>query len=205
MIGERFGRLTVVGEAERYITPKTGKPSRRWRCECACGGETITKAAKLKSGHTQSCGCLWRERITKHAHGAAGAGRSRVYRIWDAMVQRCHNPAAHKFDMYGGRGITVCDRWRVFENFLADMGEPARDLSIDRIDNSKGYSPSNCRWATRKQQQRNMRSNHIVTYRGRRMSVSEAAELAGVKRNSLYPLLNHHGLSIEQAIKRVGG
>jgi hypothetical protein len=200
MIGQRFGRLIVIGEAERYVAPKTGKPSRRWLCRCECGGQAVSTASKLRSGHTKSCGCLQAENRTKHGHHGTGA-----YRTWDAMIQRCHNERHTKFYMYGARGITVCDRWRKFENFLADMGERPDNASLDRIDGAGNYEPGNCRWATRREQQRNMRSNHVVEFRGARRTVSEVAELTGVDRNRLYPLLNHSGLSIEDAVQRAGG
>jgi hypothetical protein len=205
LIGKKFGRLTIVGEASRYVTPKTGKPRRQWRCECDCGSETVTSFKKLQSGHTKSCGCWIVERRYKHGHHQVGR-RTKTYQVWDAMVQRCTNEKNEKHYMYGGRGITVCERWLKFENFLADMGErPSPGHSIDRKNNGGHYEPGNCRWATRKEQQRNMRSNHLVEYSGRLMSVAEAAEIAGVKGNKLYPLLNHRGMTIEQAIKHVGG
>lgn len=203
MIGEKFGRLTVVEEAPRYIAPKTGKPSRRWRCKCDCGGETVTAAKKLRNGHTTSCGCAWRDSITKHGHQVGK--KTPTYLSWDGMMQRCKNPNHGKFYLYGGRGIRVCKRWAKFENFLADMGRRPDGMTLDRINGMGDYEPNNCRWATPKQQQRNMRRNHIVEFRGRFMSIAEAADLAGVSNNALYPLINNHRMSIDEAIRHVGG
>jgi hypothetical protein len=124
------------------------------------------------------------------------------------MMQRCLNENNGKFADYGGRGITVCAHWRRFENFLADMGERPPGKTIDRIDNDKGYAAANCRWATCKEQQRNRRCNHTVTFCGRLMTIAEAVELAGIerrgRRNYVYALVND-GVSIEAAIKRAGG
>jgi hypothetical protein len=104
-----------------------------------------------------------------------------IYQTWQSMLGRCRNKNNPAYDRYGGRGIAVCERWTVFKNFLADMGERPDDLSIDRIDNSKGYEPSNCRWATPIQQGRNRRNNVLYDYDGKRMSIAELSETLGVK------------------------
>lgn len=203
LIGRRFARLTVVAEADRWINPKTGKPRRQWLCKCDCGNQMVAMLRRLETGHTRSCGCLQADTRRKHGHNTGA--KTSTYMAWDAMIQRCLNPKSTKFSDYGGRGITVCERWRKFGGFLDDMGECPAGKTIDRIDNSRGYEPENCRWATRKEQQRNRRCTHYVEYLGRRMSVAEAAEIAGVVGNRLYPLLNHKGMSIERAIEHVRG
>lgn len=151
-IGERFGRLTVTGE-------ERDSQSGGWflTCRCDCGAVMATRKQSLRSGHTSSCGCLHKDvqakRLLKH-----GRARSPLYVTWASMHQRCENPKSTAYYLYGGRGITVCERWNSFENFCADMGErPSPTHSIDRRDNDKGYSPENCRWATKKQQAQNTR------------------------------------------------
>lgn len=162
--GQRFGRWLVIGNPVR----RNGN----WvsLCRCNCGTERPVRNRCLILGETQSCGCripsLNVERYTVHGH-ASTVNPSKTYRTWMGMIQRCTNPEANGFENYGGRGITVCDRWRrSFENFLEDMGEKPAGLTLGRIDNDAGYSQANCRWETWTQQQRNRRSNRIMTVRG---------------------------------------
>jgi hypothetical protein len=156
MLGQRFGRLLVVARAEKNL-----RGGARWRCLCDCGKTTVLLRQRLRTGHTQSCGCYQREQLGKRSrvHGRQG---SLTWRSWQNMITRCYNPNVAKFKYYGGRGITVCDRWREslgFVRFLADMGErPSFAHSIDRFPNIDGnYEPTNCRWATRSQQSKNRR------------------------------------------------
>lgn len=146
--GQRFGRLTVLGRSDRKSSAGA-----LWACVCDCGGETVTTSLRLRKGHTTSCGCVKRSKIStaKLIHGYAQK-RDGTYRSWKEMRQRCNNSNNHKWKWYGGRGITVCERWSDFTLFLADMGQRPVGTSIDRIDSDGNYEPSNCRWATPKQQ-----------------------------------------------------
>lgn len=161
LTGRTFGRLTVVGRASN-----DGRGKARWMCRCTCSELVIVKGDNLRNGHTQSCGCLSVEttklRSTSHGHASHTAGASPTYRTWSAMIRRCTNQNAVQWPYYGGRGITVCERWRTFENFLTDMGERPAGKTIDRINVDGDYEPENCRWATAIEQNRNQRPRQKV-------------------------------------------
>ena len=160
--GHRFGRLVVIGFAKRH----NGRAL--WKCRCDCGTMKIICAGDLRSANTKSCGCLKSEQASargkaKRRHGHTLHGKpSPTYVTWRSMRVRCHDLSNKKFHLYGGRGIRVCARWFTFENFLADMGERPPDKTLDRIDNDGHYIPSNCRWATRKEQRANRRVKKSV-------------------------------------------
>lgn len=149
--GAVFSRLTVVKQAPN----KNGRT--QWYCLCECGGTVTTYTKTLLSGGTQSCGCLRLGKAKNVTHGHTQGARSDTYRSWEGMKNRCLNPNYSRYSDYGGRGITVCERWMVFANFLEDMGERPPGKSLDRVDNLVGYTPENCKWSTAKEQAANRR------------------------------------------------
>lgn len=170
--GSVFGRLTVVGPA---IAPGK-KNGRHYACICECGNSTVAYGGHLRSGTRVSCGCSMPD--SKRQHGMA---KRREYSTWANMKDRCFNPNSAQYEDYGGRGITVCDRWASsFEAFFEDMGRKPHGMSIDRIDNNRGYEPGNCRWAAPVEQANNKRTTWMATIGGRTMPVSEWARQAGV-------------------------
>lgn len=178
------------------------------RCRCDCGNERIIRLYSLKIGDTQSCGCLQRERISERArkgnvrHGnARGNKRTPEYCAWVAARHRCSNPKDKRYEHYGGRGITVCDRWNSFENFLADMGPRPEGTSIERKDNDGNYEPGNCIWADIATQARNKRNNRYYDFRGQRMIVADIARAVGINVRNLRRRLDNLNWPLERAIQ----
>jgi hypothetical protein len=157
MVGKRFGRLVGVC----YAGVDAGKSGRaaRWMFQCDCGNEHEADGHSVRSGNTSSCGCLSRDTAIA-LHTEHGMCESPTYYSWGTMIQRCTNPTNTNFKHYGARGITVCERWMSFENFLADMGERPIGLTLERKENDLGYTPSNCKWATKLEQANNTRLRH---------------------------------------------
>lgn len=194
-IGCRFSRLVVLSFAGR-----TNHKHPTYECACDCGAIVNALRYQLKSGRTKSCGCLKKERCSQlgkiqatHHHASNGV-ISPEYRVWSAMKSRCrHHPRYH------GRGITVCERWQKFENFLADMGpRPSLRHTLDRHpDNNGNYEPGNCRWATAREQNNNRRDNRPLTFQGETMNMSQWAQRLGLK-----PDLIHYRLKIGWSVER---
>lgn len=194
LVGQRFGRLLVVSEAL-----KLGN-NRRVVCVCDCGNKRNVSFGNLRSGMTASCGCLRSELLammtTRH-----GMTRTPEYRAWAAMRNRCRN-TSKMYAHWNGRGIKVCSRWDVFENFLADVGpRPGRGYSIDRINVDGDYDPSNVRWATRKQQANNTTKTFRIKFNGVDEAVCDVAQRVGLKPSTLYTRVTKYGFSVEDAIK----
>lgn len=191
--GRRFGRLVVLGK-DAGATPASGS---RWLCQCDCGTIRSFIGSLLRRGDARSCGCLRRE-IARATFTTHGQSESAEFKIWLGILQRCTNPNNRAYRDYGGRGITVCERWESFENFYADMGERPAGHSIDRIDNDGPYCPENCHWATRGEQRRNSRKVIRVEYQGKTMVLLDWAKELGFT----YPTLKHRfqrGWSVERA------
>lgn len=190
LLNRRFSELVVIGYGgvENRLT--------KWICLCDCGQIKSLPAARLQNGDCKTCGCGRRKRIAEasRTHGLSG---TLAYSSWKEMHRRCHNRGTKMYKHYGARGITVCSRWHSPENFIADMGERTKDLSLDRIDNDLGYwcgkciecqtrnQPSNCRWATRTQQNQNFRRNKTLTLNGETKCLSEWARLVDMNRATL--------------------
>lgn len=181
--GQRFGRLLVVAFH--------GSPDGNalWLCRCDCGSERVCHGTALRNGHTTSCGCLRTEhlnRIRRTTHFKHGLAGTPVARVWEAMIRRCEVPAANSYPGYGGRGITVCQRWREsLAAFSEDMGPRPPGATIEREDNDKGYEPGNCVWADATTQANNTRRSRRITHDGRTMTLAQWAREAGLDPSAL--------------------
>jgi len=181
-VGERYGRLVVQSRAENRVEP-SGAVRAFWMCACDCGNEKIVSGQALSKGVTRSCGCLTKE--ARKAESTHGMSRTVIYRIWNAMKQRCTNPGHEHYASYGGRGIKVCDAWLEFDAFYRDMGDRPHGMTLERKDNNKGYEPGNVHWATRLEQGNNRRTNVFLSYEGRTQTVASWAREYGLARNVL--------------------
>lgn len=173
LTGQKFGRLTVI---KRVENDKQGGAC--FLCLCDCGNETKVNGTKLRKNLTQSCGCLQRENMSKRTK-THGKTNTRIFKIWQGMIERCCSKNIHNFNEYGGRGITVCNEWKndfmTFYNWAIKNGYKDR-LTIDRINVNGNYEPSNCRWATKKEQANNRRNNKLITYKGKTLNQKQWEE-----------------------------
>lgn len=187
------GRMTAIGPAFRI-----GRHSKQV-FECECGNVIVALVDNVKHRHNVSCGCYRKEVVSSRStkHGLCGHS---LYWTWVGMIQRCYNPNCARYQDYGGRGIAVCDRWREnFANFLSDMGERPKGCTLDRIDNSIGYEPSNCRWATREEQANNTRGNRMLTFNGKTQTIAQWSRELGLPKNPLCIRIRN-GWSVERAL-----
>ncbi len=181
LTGRRYTKLKVFKFAEERLNSK-GYPEPYWECLCDCGKTATVRGYDLTKLNTRSCGCLIRDTKTTHGYSRRRHQRKQhpLYSTWAGMIQRCTNPASISFQWYGGRGITVCDRWRKFANFLHDMGPSwIKGLWLEREDNTRGYCLDNCLWITPYEQQLNKLSNRYLTYNGSTRTITEWSRLLG--------------------------
>lgn len=193
LTGQHFGKVTVF---KRKGKSKEGEIL--WLCHCECGNITTIRGNKLRSGHTQSCGCL---RGEKH-----GLSKTRLYHIWQLLKDRCYNPNSLNYSYCGSRNIEVCEEWlKSFVSFYDWALENGyrEDLTIDRIDNNAGYSPENCHWATWIEQENNRRNNHHLTIDDDMKTISEWSRTTGINRSTMESRLGR-GLSGKELIKSAG-
>ena len=188
MTGLKFGKLEVISRApDRYVC---GKQVTMWNCHCECGNDTVVSGHSLRNHHTESCGCGIREASFKH-----GDTGTKLYREWCGIKRRCYNQNHHSYKDYGARGITMCDEWKddylafkawaeTQSNYEEFLNSKKSELSIDRMDNDKGYFPDNCRFATAKEQANNRRSNKLITHNGETLTVSQWADKAGLSQQA---------------------
>ncbi len=202
--GKRFGRLVVS-----FVSGGYAHGFRIGHCICDCGTEKDVPLYVLRRGASTSCGCYQKETAHNLAvnhppavtHGCARGGKQiPEYIVWAGMIQRCENPKHVSFNRYGGRGIAVCSEWKVFEKFLADMGpRPGRLFTVERMDNDGHYCKDNCRWATRREQSRNMSSCTWMTVNGRSMILADWASHCGITSAAMCHRL-YSGWSMEEAL-----
>lgn len=189
LTGKRFGKLVVM---EKVGSNKWGNVL--WKCICDCGNIKTYPSGKLTSGSSNNCGCITSEirRQKASKHGITAGGKPRTLVIWNGMKARCFNPKSTSYKNYGGRGITICEEWLVFENFhnWAITNGYADDLQIDRINNNGNYCPENCRWVKREENMRNCSYNHFVEIMGVRKTVSEWIKELGISKSVAYRHLN---------------
>jgi hypothetical protein len=191
-----------IGSTVKLLTVLSFKPSQKGTiatCRCQCGATHEVLAFLVAAGKAGSCGCLKYQR--GRINVLHGKSRTKVHNTWCEMLSRITNPKDGRYADYGGRGLTVSEDWKIFTNFYRDMGDPpSLSHSLDRIDNEKGYSKDNCRWATAKEQARNTRTNVVVLYEGRKICLTEAAEIAGQQYKKTHLRLSRYGWSLSKAL-----
>lgn len=198
--GKVFGRLTAV----KFIPDDSDYA--KWLFRCECGKEKIIMHQHVISGGTSSCGCLYYEAMKLTAkHGEAGYNRTKTYGSWASMMDRCEwKGSEEKYSDYGPKGIRVCERWHEYRNFLEDMGERPSGKTIDRIDNSKGYSKENCRWATGREQALNKKKTCFVLHNGEKFTSFDLCAKYGIKNKTFYSRKFRSNKDVVKAFKYFG-
>lgn len=196
LVGKKFNRLTVLKEVSRRGY------NRRWLCKCDCGKELICYQSALKALIQKSCGCYKLERMLTHGmSGGKNRKISREYKTWQCMKERCLNPKAPNYWRYGGKGILVCKRWLDFNKFFLDMGKCPKSHLLDRIDNEKGYSKSNCRWASYITSSNNRRNTVFVLFKNQTKPLADWCRALNLKRDTVYMRLKA-GWTVEEAFQK---
>lgn len=195
LTGKRFGRLLVIKK-----DPKRPKSGTKWICQCDCGRVVSVFSRNLRRGTSTSCGCYKRDNPSRVTHGMSG---SRLYGIWSNMKTRCENPKSKAYGRYGGRGIKICDQWQDPSCFFewAEANGYEESLTIERIDNDKGYSPENCRWASREEQGNNKSNNRTFTLGGKTQNLSQWCREFGLDYTTAHKRIFGLGWSFEKAMK----
>ena len=203
LTGRRFGKLVVIERAENV-----GKRI-KWKCQCDCGKQTVVYGENLVKGHTTSCGC-YRDDMRGKLHHKHGMKHARIYTVWCKVKDRCYQPSNSSYPRYGGRGITMCDEWRddpmSFINWSYENGYDENagygECTLDRIDNSKGYCPENCRWVDEKTQANNRRSNLLIAHNGETKTLAQWRDHFGMTQSKAYYHLVTKGRSIQELIDK---
>lgn len=196
LTGTRYGRLTVKSYAGQASNGHS-----LWTCICDCGNVTVVSGSNLQCGKQVSCGCKRRDQVGR-LNRTHAASKSRLYRIWCNIISRTENPRIKSYRYYGAKGVKMCDEWRnsfdAFRDWSMSHGY-AEHLTIERLDNNKGYSPENCRWATWKEQFNHRTCSHLLTFNGRTQSIALWAEECNLPKGTVYRRL-YDGWAIERAL-----
>lgn len=191
-IGNRYGKLTVLNLVQK-------SPYTKWLCACDCGNQKVIFGSHLISGGTESCGCINKEltskRVKKH-----GMTKSKTYSSWRSMKSRCENPNYTGYERYGAKGITFDKSWKNFDNFLSDMGERPKNTTLDRIDNTKGYSKENCKWSTNSEQQSNRSNCLLITFNGITKTAKHWADELGMAPGTVWNRIKLLNWSVEKSV-----
>lgn len=192
LMGHKYGRLLVQGYSHK------GNSGHYWRCLCDCGNANTVLVANLRGEKVVSCGCAKTE-STKQRFTTHGKTKTKTYKVWNSMMERCYSNNHRSYPNYGGRGISACERWFSFENFLVDMGEQPTGFTIERIDVNGNYEPSNCKWASYKEQANNRRNTHYLTFNGVTLSIYLWAERLGMNPRTITSRV-HRGWPIDKIL-----
>lgn len=193
LCGTRFGRLTAI-----YPIRKKGKI--HWSCVCSCSQVLEIPAGNLANGNSKSCGCARLENLVDRS---TTHSKSKIpeYAVWSAMKARCTNPNNRSYKNYGARGISFCERWSKFENFIEDMGRrPSDSHSLDRVGNGTEYSKDNCRWATTEEQANNKRSNRYITFKNSTLTLAQWSRETGISSGNIKCRIDELGWSVDKAL-----
>lgn len=202
LTGQKFGRLTVINRAKNH-TQKNGSVKTQWLCECDCGNRVVVQGVNLKNGHVKSCGCYQKDNPSHYKHGKRNEWS---YKVWKHIKQRCFDKNCKRYKDYGGRGITVCDRWKnSFEAFYEDVSKlpnfGKEGYTLDRIDNDGNYELLNCRWADNRTQGNNKRNNLQITFNNKTQTLTQWANELNLNYKKLWSRLYQLNWSIEKAFK----